>query len=168
MLDAIDLRSFSNVWFWIVVAVAWSSAGHWVLGVPYDMVLRARREGGQALADLRDLTRFMAGRIAGAARGAGLWLAGVGAFALTGLAVMGFWYGAEFAQALCFLGVPLAGVAGLTVRAAQRIEAEEPEGEELARRLWRLRAAIQGIGLVAIFATATHGMARNLLALQGL
>ena len=43
---------------WIVLAVAWSSASHWVLGVPFDMVMRARRQGGQAAADLEDLARI--------------------------------------------------------------------------------------------------------------
>ncbi|MEM9756043.1 MAG: component of SufBCD complex, partial [Pseudomonadota bacterium] len=32
--DVIDLRSFSNLWYWIVLAVFWSSASHWGLGVP--------------------------------------------------------------------------------------------------------------------------------------
>ncbi len=46
--------SFSNLWYWIALAVMWSSTSHWVLGVPYDMIQRARREGGQAEADLED------------------------------------------------------------------------------------------------------------------
>ena len=57
IFDLIDLRSFSNLWYWIALAVAWSSASHWVLGIPYDMVLRARRMGGQAEQDLTDITR---------------------------------------------------------------------------------------------------------------
>ena len=47
LLDVIDFRSFSNLWFWIVLAVAWSTASHWVLGIPFDMVMRARRHGGR-------------------------------------------------------------------------------------------------------------------------
>ena len=50
-LEVIDLRSFSNLWYWIALAVLWSSISHWVLGVPHDMIHRARREGGQVLAD---------------------------------------------------------------------------------------------------------------------
>ena len=55
ILDVIDPRSFSSLWYWIVLAVAWSSASHWVLGVPFDVVTRARRHGGQAALDLDDL-----------------------------------------------------------------------------------------------------------------
>ncbi len=51
------MRSFSNLWYWIALAVTWSTASHWVLGVPFDMVLRARRHGGDAERDLEDMVR---------------------------------------------------------------------------------------------------------------
>ena len=35
------MRSFSNLWYWIALAVLWSTVSHWVLGVPFDMVQRA-------------------------------------------------------------------------------------------------------------------------------
>ena len=38
--EVIDLRSFSNLWFWIALAVMWSTVSHWVMGVPWDMVQR--------------------------------------------------------------------------------------------------------------------------------
>ena len=50
LTEIIDLRSFSNLWFWIALAVMWSSTSHWVLGIPHDMIQRAKREGGQAMA----------------------------------------------------------------------------------------------------------------------
>ena len=61
--EVIDLRSFSNLWYWIGLAVVWSTVSHWVLGVPYDIVLRARRRGGQAMEDLEDLARINVNRI---------------------------------------------------------------------------------------------------------
>ncbi|MEC7258626.1 MAG: component of SufBCD complex, partial [Pseudomonadota bacterium] len=45
IFELIDMRSFSNLWFWIALAVTWSTTSHWVLGVPFDMVNRARRNG---------------------------------------------------------------------------------------------------------------------------
>ena len=57
LFEMIDMRSFSNLWFWIALAVMWSTASHWVLGVPFDMVLRARRHGEEAQADLEDMVR---------------------------------------------------------------------------------------------------------------
>ena len=63
LFELIDMRSFSNLWFWIALAVVWSSASHWVLGVPFDLVQRARRDQGQALTDLEDLTRINVNRV---------------------------------------------------------------------------------------------------------
>ena len=43
VFEVIDLRSFSNLWYWIGLAVFWSSVSHWILGVPYDSIMRAKR-----------------------------------------------------------------------------------------------------------------------------
>ena len=58
VFELIDLRSFSNLWYWIMLGVVWSMASHWVLGVPFDMIQRARRDGGQAEQDLEALVRI--------------------------------------------------------------------------------------------------------------
>ena len=64
IFEVIDMRSFSNLWFWIVLAVVWSSVSHWILGVPYDMVSRARRDsGGTAEADLEAIVRVNINRL---------------------------------------------------------------------------------------------------------
>jgi hypothetical protein len=47
VFEVIDMRSFSNLWYWIALAVLWSSTSHWVLGVPFDMIQRARRRAGR-------------------------------------------------------------------------------------------------------------------------
>ena len=168
LFDVIDFRSFSNLWFWIVLAVVWSSASHYVLGVPFDMVIRAKRHGGQALTDLEDLVRINVNRLLYVGRTAGLWLAGVAAFVLTTLVVLGFWYGVEFAQAVVLLALPMSLVGAMSLSAARRIEAEAPQGEALFRALSLHRTWRQGIGMVAIFVTALYGMYQNLLILDGL
>ena len=48
IFELIDMRSFSSLWFWILLAVTWSTASHWVIGVPYDLIQRARRTGPEA------------------------------------------------------------------------------------------------------------------------
>jgi len=63
LFEVIDMRSFSNLWFWIALAVVWSSVSHWVLGVPFDMIQRARKQGGQAEADLHDMVRINVNRL---------------------------------------------------------------------------------------------------------
>jgi hypothetical protein len=160
--ELIDLRSFSNLWFWIALAVLWSSASHFVIGVPWDMVLRARRAGGRAAADLAVFARINAERLAHIADAGGLWLVGFAGFALTMLGLLGFLYWIEFAQALFLLALPMSLVAILSVRTARAVLAEAGEGEALFRRLRRQRRSVQAIGMVAIFVTALWGMYQNL------
>jgi hypothetical protein len=163
LFNVIDVGSFSALWYWIVLAVTWSTASHRVVGVPLDMVLRARRMGDGALRDLEEVVRISAGRILFIARESGLWLAGLATFGLTALGVLGFWYWLEFAQAL-FLPLTLVGL--LSLSTAARIEAEQPVGEALCRLLLRHRAWTQGIGVVSIFVTALFGMFQNLASIR--
>lgn len=164
VFEVIDMRSFSNLWFWIVLAVVWSSASHWVLGVPYDMVARARRHGGQAETDLEDLVRINTNRVLFIVDEAGLWLAAIGPGALSALALLGFLYDIELAQALFMLAFPLSLVGLLSIATARRIQRGEGQGEALWRRLRIHRIMTQAIGMVSIFVTALYGMYQNLSA----
>lgn len=158
----IDLRSFSNLWFWIALAVVWSSVSHWVLGVPYDMIQRARRVGGQAELDFEDIARVNVNRLLYIGRVSGLWILGFVCFALSGLAVLGFWYHVEFAQAVFLLGFPMSLVGLLNLSTARLIESEGARGELLQKRLMRCRLYTQLIGMVSIFITALWGMYQNM------
>lgn len=161
IFDLIDLRSFSNLWYWIALAVTWSTASHWVLGVPYDMVLRARRTGGQAETDLEDMVRINVNRILYIAREAGVILIAFFAFILTTLALLGFIYRVEFCQAVVLIAAPLSIVALISVATARRIESTGERGEALRRRLSVHRVGVQVIGMVSIFVTAFWGMLQN-------
>jgi len=160
----IDMRSFSNLWYWIALAVIWSSASHWVLGVPFDMVLRARRKGGRAADDMVVLTRVNVARLLNIGRDAGVILAIVVSFLLSSLVVLGFVYGIEFAQAVALIFVPLSIVGLLSLRAAARLEpilTDTVTPETVAAALSRHRISIQAVGMVAITATAMWGMMMN-------
>ena len=156
------MRSFSNLWFWIALAVVWSSASHWVLGVPFDLVQRARRIEGQSMVDLEDLTRINVNRLLYIGRVSGLWVMGLTCFILSALAVLGFAYELEIAQALFLLGFPLSLVGLLNLSTARLIETEHLRGEALCKRLTRCRLYTQMIGTLAIFVTALWGMYQNL------
>ena len=164
VFEVIDMRSFSNLWFWIVLAVVWSSASHWVLGVPFDMVGRARRQGGQAEQDLQDLVRINVNRVLFIVDEAGLWLAALGSAMLTGLAILGWAYAIELAQAVFLLAFPMTLVGLLSIATARRIQGGEHAGEALWRRLRIHRVLTQAIGMVSIFVTALWGMYQNLSA----
>ena len=165
--ELIDLRSFSNLWFWIALAVMWSTASHYVLGVPFDMVTRARKaepgtpDAAEAIADLNDLVRVHVNRLLYIERVAGLWLLGMGCFLLTSLALTGFVYELEFAQALFLLGFPMSIVFLLSLRTAHRIR--EADGAGLHDKLTRHRRAVQMIGVVSIFVTSMWGMWQNMV-----
>lgn len=162
IFELIDMRSFSNLWFWIALAVFWSSASHWVLGVPFDMVQRARRVGGQPETDLEDITRVNVNRLLYIGRVSGLWILGFACFLLSGLAVLGFVYRVEFAQAVFLLAFPMALVGMLSLSTARLIESEGASGELLCKRLTRHRLYTQMIGTVSIFITALWGMYQNM------
>lgn len=161
LLTVMDLRSFSNLWYWIALAVTWSMASHWVLGLPYDLVRRAAREGGAAEAELRLLLGVQHRRYGAVAAEAGTGLMGFAAFLLTLLLTLGFFYRIEFAQALFLLLAPLLCVVGLSFRWMARLPPETP-APALFRGLRRARMITQGIGMVAIFVTALWGMWTNL------
>lgn len=156
------MRSFSNLWYWIVLAVLWSTASHWVLGVPFDMISRARRHGEAAQDDLETMIRINTGRMLYIVRTAGLWLVAIWTFVLTILVLLGFVYDIEFAQAVLFLYVPFSILMLLSVRTSTLIEAGENTGEALHRRLLRHRVATQVLGMLAIFVTSLFGMYQNM------
>lgn len=162
VFEVIDMRSFSNLWFWIALAVMWSTASHWVVGVPFDLITRARRQGGQAQADMEDLVRIHTNRLLYIGRVSGLWVLGFSCFFLTGLAILGFWYGIELAQALFLMGFPMSFVGLLSLSTARLIQSDFEGGEILYKRLVRHRIYTQIIGMVAIFVTALWGMYQNL------
>ncbi|MCF3594214.1 component of SufBCD complex [Rhodobacteraceae bacterium LMO-12] len=162
IFELIDMRSFSNLWFWIALAVLWSTASHWVLGVPWDMVIRARRQGGQYAEDLEDLVRIYTNRLLYIARISGLWLLGFACFFLTLLGLLGFIYGYEFAQAVFLLLFPMTLVGALSLNTARLIQDNHDSGEQLYRRLMTHRILTQTIGMISIFVTALWGMFQNL------
>ncbi|SHK30588.1 hypothetical protein SAMN05444000_1257 [Shimia gijangensis] len=161
VFELIDMRSFSNLWFWIALAVMWSSTSHWVLGVPFDMVQRARRAGGQTEIDLEDLVRINTNRLLYIGRVSGSWILALACFVLAGLAVVGFGYGIEFAQAVFLLMFPMSLVGLMSLSTAAKIQAEEASGELLRKRLTRHRIWVQMIGMVSIFVTSLWGMYQN-------
>ncbi|WP_348539461.1 component of SufBCD complex [Shimia sp. R9_1] len=163
VLELIDFRSFSNLWFWIALAVFWSSASHWVLGVPWDLVLRAKRKGGQFEEDFHALVQININRILHMVDVAGMWLVGIVSFVLTGLAVLGFGYAIEFAQAVFLIALPMSLVFAMSVRASRHIKRDDLNGDTLRKRLTRHRFWVQLVGMISIFVTSLWGMYQNLL-----
>ena len=162
VFEVIDMRSFSNLWYWIGLAVVWSSASHRVLGVPWDLVQRGRRHGEQSHRDVQDMVRVNVNRLLYLRDVSGPVALGAASAVLSALAVLAFWYQIEFAQALALLVLPLFVVVLISIQTARRIAAEGLGAQTLYPRLRRLRLVVQGIGMVSIFVTAMFGMYQNL------
>ena len=111
ILGFLDSKSFGTAWFWLLLFVLWSMVGRNILGVPSEVIWRARQALRQedqhqaALLNLLDwlsltLPRWQLGKTEGA-----VFMA-LSTFALTCLGIAGFRYGLELAQAMTLLLVP--------------------------------------------------------------
>lgn len=154
--EVIDLRSFSNLWYWIVLAVLWSTASHWVLGVPYDMVQRAARGHERSMHDLQILAEVNVNRILTIIEVSGVWATAIATFVLTGLAVLGWFYGIEFCQAVFLLLFPMTLVGAWSIRTARKLRAAG--FADVPQHLRAHRIGVQMLGVVFIFITAFWGM----------
>lgn len=163
VFELIDMRSFSNLWYWLAVAVFWSTASHWILGIPYDLVQRAARQGGQAETDLEDLVRINLNRVFYVVDHSGPWLAAMVMALLSTLLIVGFWYDAEFAQAVFFLVFPMTLISILNVWTASLIRKNNAQGKQLRKHLQIHRLITQVTGMISIFVTGLYGMAQNML-----
>ena len=161
LFDTIDMRSFSNVWYWIAIVVLWSTMSHWVIGVPFDLISRARRHGGEAEQDLIDIVRVNVNRLLGVTRDSGPWLLGLVCFIISSLFLMATLYRIELAQAMLFMVVPVSVVGALSLKTAQRIERDATDVDVLYKMLAAHRLWTQIIGMIAIFLTALYGMFHN-------
>lgn len=163
VFELIDMRSFSNLWYWIALAVVWSTASHWVLGVPFDMVLRAKRQGGQAEIDMLNIVSVNVRRMQYIGQVAGIWIVAIGSAALTALAILGFVYWVEFAQAIFLLAFPMSIVGLLSLRTARLMQTQTHDADAMRDRLTRHRLHTQLIGVVSIFVTSLFGMWQNMV-----
>ncbi|MBM2577532.1 component of SufBCD complex [Jannaschia sp. Os4] len=159
-LEVIAFRSFSNLWFWIALAVLWSTASYWMIGVPFDLVRRAARGEEVARADMLTLAGIHSRRLIHISEVTGLWTTAFAFFSITLLALLGFAYGIEFAQAVFLLFLPMTVVGWLNLRTARRVQGME--AGEMADTLLRHRRVVQFVGMVSIFATTMWGMWTNL------
>lgn len=162
LTEMIDMRSFSNLWYWIALAVLWSSASNWVIGVPFDLIARAGRKGGQVAEDLEMAVAVQVRRFLYVADNGGVFLVGAVFFALTMLGLLGFLYHLEFAQAVFLMMCPMTIVGTLTIGCARKISDLGLSGDALRKALLRTRVQIQVLGTISIFVTACWGMYQNL------
>jgi hypothetical protein len=158
----IELRTFSSIWYWIVVIVSWAVASHWLIGVPFDLLFRARKCDPQEIADLEAIVDVNVRRFTGLSDTAGPWILGLIFFFLSALGMGGFYYDIELAQGFFVLSAPLTCIIFLNMKVAYDLRANPLSGRALVSRLFRMRVWSQVIGMLAIFVTSMYGMWFNL------
>lgn len=161
----ITLDTFGNVWFWAAVIVSWAVACHWLIGVPFDMLLRARRGGAQEMQDLETLVDINVRRIMWFQQIAGAGSAAFAAFFLAGFGLLAVGYRFELAIGALVLGVPLTGVAILNVLLAHALHERPLKGTDLVSRMLKFRVWTQILAAISLFFTAVFGMAYNIEAM---
>lgn len=133
LIAALDTRSFSSVWYWLMLTVTWTWVSRGALGIPPDLVRSLNRQGPEAADDaaalrLLDWVSLVTPRWQ-LMRDDGAVLLGVASFVLSVLGGLGFLYGLELAQALLLLVGPLMLLGWLRLRLAARLRATLAEAE---------------------------------------
>jgi hypothetical protein len=155
----ITLDTFSNVWYWAAVVVSWAVACHWLIGVPFDMLVRARRGTDREMADLEAMVDINVRRIVWFQEIGGAGFAALAAFFLAGTGLLAIGYRFELAIGVLILSVPLFVVLLLNLRLALALNAKPLKGRDLLARLLRVRLWTQAIAAVSLFVTSGFGMA---------
>lgn len=164
VLTLIEMNSFSSVWYWMILSVSWSLNSHYILGVPFDMVQRAgRRKDADLIPDLEVFTDLSIKRILIISERSGVLFLGTFFFCFSALAILGFFYFVELAQAVFLLLFPLALVWFRSIYVARRLSITQPRGHDLIGALKRHRMFVQGAGLVSVTLTVIWGMVHNIL-----
>lgn len=120
LIGILDARSFTSIWYWMGLALIWSSVTRNALGIPATVVQRARHNEGGPRQELLDWLRLILPRWRMGGTEGVLLSAGIG-FALASLWVLGFRYGLQLAQALMVLLGPLVVLLVLRIRLATRL-----------------------------------------------
>ncbi len=149
--SAISMRSFSTLWYWIAVAAFWAWATRQVMGVPHDVVARARR-GADQMQQLEIWAQMQARRLAYFWQRGQIFIVAIAGSTLGLTTVLAFGYGMELAQALWFVLAPMVVISAMSVRLAIRVLGEDGHGNALLRVMFRFRIYTQVLSFVFIFA----------------
>lgn len=184
VIGLLDSRSFVTVWYWLILVGMWSATGRSVLGVPSEVLGRARAEiragrpDGAAAITLLDWLSLVLPRWRMGSREAAVVLA-VTSFALTSLFILGFLFWLEMAQALFLLLFPFWLLFWMRHALARRLiplieDAQEGRATldatvaEAARRMVRHRTWVLVLSMLAVAVTALWGTLWSLMHPNGL
>jgi hypothetical protein len=149
--------SFQSLWYWTLHVVVWTLACYRTLGVPHDMLLRARRQP-EVAARVDELAHLACERVGGIYDTLGVPLAALAGFLLAGVFAMGFLSGIETAQAAFAIMLPLAVITYSKLRLALAVRRKRMVGPELVLALARRRVWHQFFAVLAMLGAAALAM----------
>jgi hypothetical protein len=149
--------SFQSLWYWVLHVVVWTLACYRTLGVPNDMLLRARRQP-EAAERVDVLARLSSERIGGIYDRLGVPLAALAGFLLAGVFALGFLSGVETAQAAFAILLPLAVIVYSKLKLALAVRRHGMAGPALVLALARRRIWHQFFAVMAMLAAAGLAM----------
>lgn len=152
MAEAISMRSFSTLWYWLSLAAFWVGALRGVLGLPHGMVAEAR-QGGEPLARFERAAQVQAQLRRARWDRWQIWIVAAHAGVIGGLSVLGFFYGIELAAALFFIAAPYTVLAAMNLRLAGHILGEHGQGAALFRVIFYFNIYLQLIAVPFILLT---------------
>jgi hypothetical protein len=145
--------SFQSIWYWVLHVVVWTLACYRTLGVPHDLLLRARRVP-EVSARVDTLAQLTSERVGGIYDALGVPIAAGLGFLLAGLFALGFGTGIETAQAAFAIVLPLVVINYSKLRLALAVRRHGIAGPRLVLALARRRVWHQLIAVVAILGAA--------------
>jgi hypothetical protein len=158
--QAYGIASLDSFWYWVLCILTWGFVCNRTLGVPHDMVRRARR--APEVAEKVDMLALITSeRIGGIYDRAGVLIGAGTGFALAALGIAGFKLGLELAKAMFLLAFPLTIVAYSTLRLALSVRQYPPTGARLwrslgLRRFWHTLIALVALMFTASLAVVAH------------
>ncbi len=160
MIETFAAASFQSIWYWVLHVVVWTLACYRTLGVPLDMLLRARRTP-EIAKRVDDLAHLSSARISGVYDLLGVPIAALCGFGLAMLLVIGFGLGMEMAQAAFVLLLPFGLISYSKLRLALAVRRYRIAGPRLVlelsrRRVWHQFFAILGMLVAISLAMARH------------
>lgn len=159
LTEIVSLRSFVSIWFWVVTAVFWTLASGRVLGVPYELMARARAGDGKAGDDAAALAEIHARLDLSNGDSFSLFLA----FFLVALCLTaGFYLGHEVFAAASFFALPWLILGFLRRKTALYVLGHGGDVPAILARLFRQRRMTQVLAFVFILVSALYGLIHDL------
>ncbi len=159
-MNVFGVPSFLSIWYWVLHIVVWTLVTQRTLGVPYDMLLRARRLD-EVARRVETLALIQSERLTGLYHALGLPAALFGGFLLSALFAIGFIDGVELAQAAFLIVFPVSVVACSTLSIALRICRRGYRGDMLVMILARRHFWHQVVAVAALLGAMCVAFARH-------